>query len=63
MVIRNVTVLAPYDSPNTDGIDPGTGSLPILSSYNNFFLKKKQEEEGRANILFNHIVLNNKGAR
>ncbi|XP_072971581.1 probable polygalacturonase [Typha angustifolia] len=26
VVIRNVTVLAPYDSPNTDGIDPDSSS-------------------------------------
>jgi hypothetical protein len=31
VVIRNVTILAPHDSPNTDGIDPGTDiySLPV----------------------------------
>jgi hypothetical protein len=24
VLVRNVTVLVPHDSPNTDGIDPGT---------------------------------------
>lgn len=24
VVVRYATILAPYDSPNTDGIDPGT---------------------------------------
>lgn len=23
VVVRNVTILAPHDSPNTDGVDPG----------------------------------------
>lgn len=30
VTVQNVTILAPLDSPNTDGIDPG--QLPSLSS-------------------------------
>ncbi|XP_043715945.1 probable polygalacturonase [Telopea speciosissima] len=34
VVIRNVTILAPYDSPNTDGIDPDSSSnVCIEDSY------------------------------
>ena len=32
VVIRNVTVLAPHDSPNTDGIDPGTDVYILLGN-------------------------------
>lgn len=28
VIVQNVTILAPLDSPNTDGIDPGKLSLP-----------------------------------
>lgn len=31
VVVQNVTILAPYDSPNTDGIDPGTWTYAFLS--------------------------------
>jgi len=24
VVVKDMTILAPFDSPNTDGIDPGT---------------------------------------
>lgn len=30
VVVQNVTILAPYDSPNTDGIDPGTWTYAFM---------------------------------
>jgi polygalacturonase len=29
VIVQNVTILAPLDSPNTDGIDPGELSLRL----------------------------------
>ncbi|RRT35031.1 hypothetical protein B296_00057335 [Ensete ventricosum] len=34
VVVKNVTVLAPHDSPNTDGVDPGILLYPADSSLN-----------------------------
>jgi len=41
VVVRNVTILAPYDSPNTDGVDPGTFN-PIGVILSTFVLKGPQ---------------------
>lgn len=32
VAVQNVTIIAPLDSPNTDGIDPGELYLPVLLS-------------------------------
>lgn len=32
VAVQNVTIIAPLDSPNTDGIDPGGFYLPVLLS-------------------------------
>ncbi|XP_042465119.1 probable polygalacturonase isoform X2 [Zingiber officinale] len=36
VVIKYVTVLAPYDSPNTDGIDPGDDLVAIKSGWDEY---------------------------
>ncbi|KAL5231455.1 hypothetical protein ABZP36_030231 [Zizania latifolia] len=36
VVISNVTVLAPHDSPNTDGIDPGDDLISIKSGWDEY---------------------------
>jgi polygalacturonase len=33
VTIHGVTILAPLNAPNTDGIDPGIHSSPFLSNY------------------------------
>lgn len=32
VAVQSVTIIAPLDSPNTDGIDPGEFYLPVLQS-------------------------------
>ena len=43
VVVKNLTILAPLDSPNTDGVDPGEflvePRIRILTIY--LYLKKK----------------------
>lgn len=33
VVVKDMTILAPLDSPNTDGIDPGTESSNLMAQF------------------------------